>query len=125
MFFIFDIIRKTSAGGHDTVGAVAVDRQPTDYFAMNTGGIENQGKSLFTGNNTVAVTGFVYEITFNQTRSNATYLVNANPEIENAGGCVYCEIRSKTTTGFIVVLKTCANGTPSGINPNINITVYA
>ena len=105
--------------------AVAVDRQPTDYFAMNTGGIENQGKSLFTGNNTVSVTGFVYEITFNQTRSNATYLVNANPEIENAGGCVYCEVRSKTTTGFIVVLKTCANGTPSGINPNINITVYA
>lgn len=105
--------------------AVAVDRQPTDYFAISTGGIENQGKSLFSGNNTVAVTGYVYEVTFNQTRSNATYLVNANPEIENAGGCVYCEVRSKTTTGFIVVLKTCANGTPSGINPNINITVYA
>jgi len=105
--------------------AVAVDRQPTDYFAMSTGGIENQGKSLFSGNNTVSVSGFVYEITFNQTRSNATYLVNANPEIENAGGCVYCEIRTKTTSGFIVVLKTCANGTPSGINPNINITVYA
>ena len=105
--------------------AVAVDRQPTDYFAMSTGGIENQGKSLFSGNNTVSVTGYVYEVTFNQTRSNATYLVNANPEIENAGGCVYCEIRTKTTSGFIVVLKTCANGTPSGINPNINITVYA
>ena len=104
---------------------VAVDRQPTDYFAMSTGGIENQGKSLFSGNNTVSVTGYVYEITFNQTRSNATYLVNANPEIENAGGCVYCEVRSKTTTGFIVVLKTCANTTPTGINPNINITVYA
>ena len=105
--------------------AVAVDRQPTDYFAMSTGGIENQGKSLFSGNNTVSVTGYVYEVTFNQTRSNATYLVNANPEIENAGGCVYCEVRTKTTSGFIVVLKTCANGTPSGINPNINITVYA
>ena len=47
------------------------------------------------------------------------------PEIGGGDGCMYCEIRSKSTTGFVVELKTCANGTPTGKNPTINVTIYA
>ncbi len=103
----------------------AVDRQPTDYFSFRKTGIVNQGKSATAGNNTVSASGYVYTITFNTTRANANYLAMVVPEIGSANGCVYCEVRSKSTTGFVVELKTCANAAPSGIDPNINCTIYA
>ena len=47
------------------------------------------------------------------------------PEIGSGDGCMYCEVRSKTTAGFVVELKTCANTAPTGKNPTINVTIYA
>ena len=105
--------------------AVAVNRQPTDYFSFRQSGIVNQGQSATSGNNTVSASGFVYTITFNTTRANTNYLAMVVPEIAGGDGCMYCEVRSKATTGFVVELKTCANGTPTGKNPNINCTIYA
>ena len=102
------------------------DRQPTDYFSFNTSGIVNQGKSLFSGNNTVSGSAsYLYTVTFNQTRSNTNYLICLTLEPEAGKGCHYGEIRSKSTSGFLVELLTCANGAPSGVNPNINVTIYA
>ena len=105
--------------------AAAVNRQPTDYFSFRQAGIVNQGESATAGNNTVSATGFVYDVTFNTTRANTNYLAMVVPEIGGGDGCMYCEIRSKSTTGFVVELKTCANGTPTGKNPTINVTIYA
>ena len=105
--------------------AVAVNRQPTDYFSFRQAGIVNQGESATAGNNTVGSTGFVYDVTFNTTRANTNYLAMVVPEIGSGDGCMYCEVRSKTTTGFIVELKTCANSVPTGKNPTINVTIYA
>ena len=105
--------------------AVAVNRQPTDYFSFRQAGIVNQGESATAGNNTVASTGFVYDVTFNTTRANTNYLAMVVPEIGSGDGCMYCEVRSKTTTGFVVELKTCANSVPTGKNPTINVTIYA
>ena len=105
--------------------AVAVNRQPTDYFSFRQAGIANQGQSATSGNNTVSASGFVYTITFNTTRANTTYLAMVVPEIGSGDGCMYCEVRSKSTTGFVVELKTCANGVPTGKNPTINCTIYA
>ena len=113
--------RLTAASSGDST-----DRQPTDYFSFNTSGIVNQGKSLFSGNNTAAGTAsYLYTVTFNQTRANANYLICLTLEPEAGKGCHYGEIRSKSTTGFLVELLTCANGAPSGVNPNINVTIYA
>ena len=113
--------RLTSAGSGDST-----DRQPSDFFSFNTSGIVNQGKSSFSGNNAVSGSAsFVYTVTFNQTRANTSYLICLTLEPEAGKGCHYCEIRNKTTTGFIVELLTCANGAPSGVNPNINVTIYS
>ena len=105
--------------------AAAVNRQPTDYFSFRQAGIVNQGESATAGNNTVASTGFVYDVTFNTTRANTNYLAMVVPEIGGGDGCMYCEVRSKATTGFVVELKTCANTVPTGKNPTINVTIYA
>jgi hypothetical protein len=115
--------RLTAASSGSAIPAV--NRQPTDYFSFRKTGIVNQGQSATAGNNTVSAAGYVYTITFNTTRANANYLAMVVPEIGSANGCVYCEVRSKSTTGFVVELKTCANTTPSGIDPNINCTIYA
>lgn len=113
--------RLTSAASGD-----ATNRQPTDYFSFNLAGIVNQGKSSFSGNNTASGTAsYLYTVTFNQTRANANYLICLTLEPEAGKGCHYGEIRSKSTTGFLVELLTCANGAPSGVDPNINITIYA
>ena len=105
--------------------AVAVNRQPTDYFSFRQGGIVNQGQSATAGNNSVSNSGFVYDVVFNTTRANTDYLAMVVPEIGSGDGCMYCEVRSKATTGFVVELKTCANGVPTGKNPTINCTIYA
>jgi hypothetical protein len=113
--------RLTAASSGDST-----DRQPTDYFSFNTSGIVNQGKSQFSGNNTVSGSAsYLYTVTFNQTRANTNYLICLTLEPEAGKGCHYGEIRSKSTTGFLVELLTCANGAPSGVNPNINVTIYA
>ena len=102
-----------------------VNQTNLDYFSFRTAGIVNQGKSATSGNNTVSATGFVYTVTLNTTRANANYLVNVQPEVGGGDGCMYCEVRSKSTTGFVVELKTCANAVPTGKNPTINVTMYA
>jgi len=103
---------------------VVSDPGPSDYFSFNQSGILNQGDSIFSGNNTVSFASNLYTVTLNATRPNANYLINVNLEIPSGTGLLYAELRSKSTTGFIVSLHT-SNGTISSTQVAINITMYS